>query len=90
VASAKVRPPRVAEAPAAFECRVRQIVPVGEGAGAANVIICDIVWTHVRDDVLGADGAVDAARLDAVGRLGGEDYSTTRDRFQLERPDRRR
>ncbi len=90
VASAKVRPPRVAEAPAAFECRVRQIVPVGEGAGAANVVICDIVWTHVRDDVLGADGAVDAARLDAVGRLGGEDYATTRDRFQLERPDRRR
>jgi hypothetical protein len=48
------------------------------------------VWLHVRDDVLGAKGAVDAAKLDAVGRLGGEDYATTRDRFQLERPDRRR
>jgi flavin reductase (DIM6/NTAB) family NADH-FMN oxidoreductase RutF len=89
-ASVEVRPPRVAEAPAAFECRVRQIVPVGEGAGAANVVICDIVRMHVRDDVLGEDGAVDAARLDAVGRLGGEAYATTRDRFQLERPDRRR
>lgn len=89
-ASVRVRPPRVAEAPAAFECRVRQIVPVGEGEGAAHVVICDIVRLHVRDEVVGADGAVDAARLDAVGRLGGEDYATTRDRFRLERPDRRR
>ncbi len=83
-----VRPPRVADAPAAFECRVRQTVRVGEGAGGAHIIICDIVRLHVRDDVLGADGAVDAAKLDAVGRLGGEDYATTRDRFGLERPDR--
>jgi flavin reductase (DIM6/NTAB) family NADH-FMN oxidoreductase RutF len=88
--SARVRPLRVAAAPAAFECRVRQIVPVGEGAMAANVVICDIVHLHVRDAILGEKGAVDAARLDAVGRLGGEDYATTRERFQLERPDRRR
>lgn len=88
--SLHVRPPRVAEAPAAFECRVRQIVPVGEGALAAHVVIADILWVHVRDDVLDHAGLVDAARLDAVGRLGGEDYATTRDRFQLARPDRRR
>jgi flavin reductase (DIM6/NTAB) family NADH-FMN oxidoreductase RutF len=88
--SAVVRPPRVAEAPAAFECRVRQTVGVGEGAMAAHIVICDIVCLHVRDEVLGADGAVDATRLDAVGRLGGEDYATTRDRFQLTRPDRKR
>jgi flavin reductase (DIM6/NTAB) family NADH-FMN oxidoreductase RutF len=85
-----VRPPRVAAAPAAFECRVRQIVPVGEGGLAAHVVICDILRFHVRDDVLGADGRPDAARLDTVGRMGGEDYATTRERFQLERPDRRR
>ena len=88
--SAKVRPPRVAAAPAAFECRVRQIVPVGEGPMAAHIVIADIVWLHVRDDILGGSGAVDAAKLDAIGRLGGEDYATTQDRFQLARPDRRR
>lgn len=88
--SAMVRPPRVAAAPAAFECRVRQTVPVGEGAMAAHVVICDIVCLHVRDEVLGTDGAVDPARLDSIGRLGGEDYATTRERFQLARPDRKR
>ncbi len=88
--STLVRPPRVARAPAAFECRVRQIVPVGEGALAAHVVIADILRVHVRNDVLGPDGAVDPAKLDSIGRLGGEDYATTRERFQLERPDRRR
>lgn len=88
--SVQVRPPRVAAAPAAFECRVRQIVAVGEGPLAAHVVIADILLTHVRADILGPDGGVDAAKLDAVGRLGGEDYATTRDRFHIERPDRRR
>lgn len=88
--SVRVRPPRVADAPAAFECRVRQIVPVGEGAMAAQMVICDILLAHVAEGVLGADGAVDAAKLDAVGRLGGEAYATTRERFELARPDRRR
>jgi flavin reductase (DIM6/NTAB) family NADH-FMN oxidoreductase RutF len=85
-----VRPPRVAAAPAAFECRVRQIVPVGDGPLAAHIVIADILRLHVRDDILGPDGEVDPAKLDAVGRLGGESYATTRDRFELERPDRRR
>jgi hypothetical protein len=85
-----VRPPRVAAAPAAFECRVRQIVPVGDGPLAAHIVIGDILRLHVRDDVLGPDGEVEPAKLDAVGRLGGESYATTRDRFELERPDRRR
>jgi flavin reductase (DIM6/NTAB) family NADH-FMN oxidoreductase RutF len=89
-ASARVRPPRVVAAPAAFECRVRQIVGVGEGAMAAHIVICDIVHLHVRDEILDERGAVDPARLDAIGRLGGEDYTGTRERFQLERPDRRR
>lgn len=85
-----VRPPRVADAPAAFECRVRQIVPVGEGAMAAHVVICDILRLHVNEAILGPDGAVDPARLDSVGRLGGEGYATTRERFELVRPDRKR
>ena len=85
-----VRPPRVAEAPAAFECRVRQIVPVGEGPMAAHVVICDILRLHVRDEILGADGAVDPERLDSIGRLGGEGYAGTRERFELVRPDRKR
>lgn len=84
--SARVRPPRVAAAPAAFECVLHQIVPIGEGPLAANVVFGRILTVHVSDGVLGADGLPDAAKLDLVGRMGGSDYATTRDGFSLERP----
>ncbi len=86
-ASQHVRPPRVAAAPVAFECTLHQIVSIGEGPLAANVIFGRIHAAHIRDDVLGADGRPDAGKLDLIGRLGGEDYTTTRERFTIERPD---
>lgn len=88
-ASQHIRPPRVAQAPAAFECRLHQIVNVGEGPLAAHIVIGRILCAHIRDDVLDERGRVDAAKLDAVGRMGGEDFATTRDRFAFKRPDRR-
>jgi flavin reductase (DIM6/NTAB) family NADH-FMN oxidoreductase RutF len=85
----RVRPFLVTEAPVAFECTLHSIVAVGEGGGAASVVFGRIVAAHVRDAVLGPDGKVDPALLDTVGRLGGEHYVTTRDRFTLKRPDRK-
>ncbi len=85
--STQVRPPRVAEAPAAFECVLHQIVNIGEGPLAANVVFGRILAVHVRDEVLGADGKPDAAKLDLIGRMGGDDYTTTRGVFSVERPD---
>ena len=87
-ASARVKPLRVAEAPVAFECVLHSIVVIGEGPGAANVVFGRIVAAHVSEAVLGAEGEVDPALLDTVGRLGGENYALTRERFALKRPDR--
>ncbi len=81
-----VRPPRAAESPVQMECRLIQIVPVGEGPLSGNLCICEILCFHVADEMLLPDGSIDVARLDAVGRLGGDDYSTTRDRFALPKP----
>jgi flavin reductase (DIM6/NTAB) family NADH-FMN oxidoreductase RutF len=86
--SSKVRPPRVAGTPVAFECTLDQIVRIGAGAGAGNVVFGRIVAAHIKDEVIGPGGLPDAAKLDLVGRLGGEDYATTRDTFNLVRPDR--
>jgi flavin reductase (DIM6/NTAB) family NADH-FMN oxidoreductase RutF len=86
--SSKVRPPRVSQAPVAFECALHQIVNIGTGSLAANVVFGRILVAHVRDDVIGADGFPDTHKLDLVGRLGREDYATTRDTFSLKRPDR--
>jgi flavin reductase (DIM6/NTAB) family NADH-FMN oxidoreductase RutF len=86
--STRVRPPRVAASPVAFECTVHLIVPVGEGPLAASVIIGRIHYAHIADDVLGPDGTPDPGKLDLVGRLGGELYARTTERFAIKRPDR--
>jgi flavin reductase (DIM6/NTAB) family NADH-FMN oxidoreductase RutF len=83
VPSERVAPPRVAESPIAMECRLSQIVEVGH-AGTA-VIIGEILLWHVDDRILVAD-RIDAARLDAVGRMAGTLYSRTHDLFSLSRP----
>jgi flavin reductase (DIM6/NTAB) family NADH-FMN oxidoreductase RutF len=87
-ASLKVRPPRVAGSPVAYECVLDRIVQIGEGGLAANVVFGRIVAGHIMDDVIGPGGLPDSAKLDLVGRLGGEDYTTTRETFSLTRPDR--
>jgi flavin reductase (DIM6/NTAB) family NADH-FMN oxidoreductase RutF len=87
-ASERVRPPRVAAAPVAFECAFHSVVHIGEGPLAANVIFGRILCAHVSDAVLGADGRPDPARLDLVGRLGGELYCRTSEIFSIRRPDR--
>ena len=85
-ASTRVRPPRVAGAPVAFECTLDRIVHIGEGALAANVIFGRILVAHVSDTVLDAEGLPDAAKLDLIGRLGGDGYVRTTARFEMERP----
>jgi len=84
--STKVRPPRVTAAPVAFECTLDRIVDIGEGPLAAHVVFGRIHLVHVSDAVLGADGRIDAAKLDLIGRLSGEGYCRTTERFSLPRP----
>ncbi|PAW66639.1 MAG: flavin reductase [Opitutia bacterium Tous-C1TDCM] len=84
--STTVRPPRVAAAPVAFECKLDRIVTIGEGPLAANVVFGKILRVHVADAVLGADGKPDAGKMDLIARLGGDGYARTTERFELERP----
>ena len=86
--STRVKPPRVADSPISFECALHQIVLIGEGPLAAHVVFGRILHAHVADAVLGPDGLPDPEKLDLVGRLGGELYARTTDRFAIKRPDR--
>jgi len=79
-----VAPPFVRESPVAFECRTRQVIRLGRGVpNAGNVVIGEVVRVHVRDDLIDERRRIDPAALDAIGRMGGLGYSTTRDRFDL-------
>ncbi len=81
-----VRPPRVAAAPVAFECRLDRVVRISEGPAGGNAVFGRIVRVHVLDSVLAADGLPDPDLLDLIGRAGGSEYVRIRDRFSLERP----
>jgi flavin reductase (DIM6/NTAB) family NADH-FMN oxidoreductase RutF len=73
--SQRVKPFRVAESPAQFECRVTEIKPLGREGGAGNLIFCEVVAIHLRHEILGPDGMPDQARQDLVARMGGNWYS---------------
>jgi flavin reductase (DIM6/NTAB) family NADH-FMN oxidoreductase RutF len=84
--SATVRPPRVAESPVHLECRVRQILPIGDGPLAANLVIGDVLLIHIADSVLDDRGGVDPRKLRTIARLGADYYCRSTDLFEMERP----
>jgi flavin reductase (DIM6/NTAB) family NADH-FMN oxidoreductase RutF len=86
VPSLRVRPPRVASAPAHLECVLRQVIRVGEGPGAANLVLGEVVLIDVVDAVLDGRGRVDPRKLRTIARLGGDYYCHTSDLFQMRRP----
>jgi flavin reductase (DIM6/NTAB) family NADH-FMN oxidoreductase RutF len=80
-----VRPPRVAESPASFECRTIAVIRTnGNAPSAGNIVIGKVVRVHIDDRVVLNDRMhIDADELAAVGRMGGLGYATTRQRFEL-------
>lgn len=76
--------PRIAEAPVAFECRRHVSIAV---SGAREIILGRIEMAHVRKDIIDLETYYsDPARLDAIGRMGGDGYSMTRQVFDLPTP----
>lgn len=78
VASKMVKPPRVGESPVAFECKVNDIVQLGKSGGAGNLVICEVLLMHIKEEVLDEDGRIDQHKLDAVARMGGDYYCRVR------------
>ena len=65
-----VKPFRVAESPVNMECKVENILPLGEGGGAGNLIICRIVRMHISESILNEKGRIDPNKIDLMGRMG--------------------
>lgn len=80
-----VRAPRVAESPAQMECKLLEVVFTRQAPGGGVIVLGEVVRFHVRAD-LEDNFRIDPARLDAVGRMAGNTWAHTRDRFELERP----
>jgi flavin reductase (DIM6/NTAB) family NADH-FMN oxidoreductase RutF len=84
--SLTIRPPRVKESPVQFECKVNQVIPLGNEGGAGNLVICEVKLFHVHMDVLNALGKIDQEKIDLVARLGGDWYARAHSEALFEVP----
>jgi flavin reductase (DIM6/NTAB) family NADH-FMN oxidoreductase RutF len=83
-ASRTVKPPRVADSPVCFECEALQVIRLAPGVpGGGNIVIGRVLWIHARDGLVNERHHVDPAALDALGRMAGITYCSTRDRLDI-------
>ena len=83
--STLVKPPCVADSLVNFECKLQQIIYLGSEPRAGNLVLGKVCNIHIHPDIV-RNGEVDSKSLDAIGRLGGNMYTTIRDCFEMERP----
>ena len=82
-----VKPYRVKESPVQFECKVNEIIALGDGGGAGNLIICEVVKMHISENILDENGMIDQHKIDLVSRLGGNWYSrSNQGLFEVPKP----
>lgn len=90
LASVLVNPPRVAESPVQLECTVNDIVVLGSGPGAGNLILAEIKLMHICESILDGQNRIDQEKLDLVSRLGGDWYARVNreNLFKVAKPNR--
>jgi flavin reductase (DIM6/NTAB) family NADH-FMN oxidoreductase RutF len=87
VKSDLVKPFRVGESPVQFECKVNDVIALGQEGGAGNLIICEVVKLHITEEVLNADETINQEALDLVARAGGSYYTrANKGFFEIPKP----
>jgi flavin reductase (DIM6/NTAB) family NADH-FMN oxidoreductase RutF len=86
--SRMVKPPRVAESPAALECKHYKTIelPGLNGGEGSFVVLGEVVGIYIDDDAI-VDGLFDLAKLRPIARLGYMDYAVVDNIFSMDRPD---
>ena len=87
LASDYVKPFRVAESPVQFECKINEVIALGDQGGAGNLVICEVVKIHISESILDATGQIDQHKIDLVARMGANWYSRSNvGMFEVEKP----
>lgn len=74
VPSDEIKPFRVLESPAHLECKVKEIITLGDQGGAGHLVICNVVKLHIDEGVLDGD-RIDPHKMDLMGRMGRAYYT---------------
>jgi flavin reductase (DIM6/NTAB) family NADH-FMN oxidoreductase RutF len=88
LSSELVRPLRVKESPVQMECKVNEIVPLGDKPGSGNLVICEILLLHINESVFDVKGKIDPNKIDLVARMGADWYcrASGLSLFEVEKP----
>lgn len=88
IASDVVKPFRVKESPVQFECKVLEVKELGKEGGAGNLVICEVVRIHLKEDMLLENGHIDQTKIDLVARMGGNFYARAHGTtlFEIDKP----
>ncbi|MFI2741350.1 flavin reductase family protein [Zhouia sp. PK063] len=87
IASDTIKAFRVFESPVQIECKINEVINLGEERGAGNLILCNILKIHIKEEILDVDGKIDQHKIDVIGRLGADFYCRTNNSlFEIERP----
>jgi len=88
IPSEEIRPFRVKESPVQFECKVNEIVELGQNGGAGNLVICEVLKLHINEDILNDNGMIDQHKIDLVSRMGGNWYcrADKNSMFEIQKP----
>ena len=86
VPSDLVAPPCVRESRVNMECKLKQLIEVSTRPMGATLILGEVVRFHIDESVIIDRLRIDPDQLRAVGRMGGNEYTRTRDRFEMIRP----
>ena len=86
--SIKVKPPRVLESPVSYECKVNDIISLGNNGGAGNLIICEVLMIHINEEFLNENGDIDPLKLNLVARMGENYYLDVKKEslFEIKKP----
>ncbi len=76
----------IEDCPVNLECKVLEIKALGTEGGAGNLVICEVLRIHVREEYLNKEGNLDQKKLDLVARLGGNWYSRNNENNLFEVP----
>ena len=79
-----IKPPRVKESKAQFECKVLEIKQIG----SMNLVICEVILGHFSEEILGENRKIDQQKTDWVARMGGDWYARSNKEamFEVEKP----
>lgn len=88
IASETIKPFRVKESPVQFECKVNEVIELGQNGGAGNLVICEVLRMHIDESILNDDNMIDQHKIDLVSRMGGNWYcrADKNSMFEIQKP----